>query len=280
MSTGGVMLVAVQHTGGARGDGLTGAEAKVAQWMRTWTGDFGLPGVTVFNAVTSTGMADALVLSPYGCVVIEIDGFTRRQDGALHAPADGAWQVDGQPAALHSQNPLDLCSANVKAVRETLRAAGITTGTVPGLVVLLPTPGARVHLADGAETDGVVVVLAPHQKPLRQYFHTLCRSQKVWDANTVAAAARALKLTEHVPNVLELYQHGIPETIYSPQDAQEPAPPPKPAPAPPTPVAVAPRRGGTTRLVLVIALGLLVLVGLAWLVGTVYDVFHGPTEVP
>ncbi|WP_086820650.1 hypothetical protein [Allokutzneria sp. NRRL B-24872] len=268
------MLVAVQHSEGARGDGLVGAEAKVAQWMRSWTGDFGLPGVAVFNAATPVGMADALVLSPYGCLVLEIDGFTRRQDGALHTPAEGVWEVDGQPAALHSMNPGAQVSANVTAVRAALDSAGITTGSVPGLVVLLPTTGASVSLA--AESSGdVQVVLAPHQKPLRQYFHALCKSEKVWDANTVAAVARVLKLSDQVPTVLDLYQHGIPESIYKPVEpapAPPPPPPPRPAAAPPAP-APAPR-GGNARLVFTVILGALICAGLIWLVGTVHDVFH------
>ncbi|MCP3805343.1 hypothetical protein NLX83_39365 [Allokutzneria sp. A3M-2-11 16] len=269
------MLVAVQHSEGARGDGLVGAEAKVARWMRSWTGDFGLPGVAVFNAATPNGMADALVLSPYGCLVLEIDGFTRRQDGALHAPAEGAWEVDGQPAALHSANPIVEVSANVTAVRSALSTAGITTGAVPGLVVLLPTAGAEVELAS-EQHDGIQVVLAPHQKPLRRYFHALCRSEKVWDANTVAAAARALKLTEQVPSVLDLYQHGIPETIYVAAPVEEPPPPVRQAPPPPPPVVAPapPKRGGTIRLVLMVILLALVFAGLIWLVGTIYDVFH------
>ncbi|SDM60235.1 hypothetical protein [Allokutzneria albata] len=268
------MLVAVQHSEGARGDGLAGAEAKVAQWMRTWTGDFGLPGIAVFNAATPIGMADALVLSPYGCLVLEIDGFTRRQDGALRAPAEGAWEVDGQPAALHSTNLIEEVRANVTAVRSALNAAGITTGAVPGLVVLLPTPGSEIELASEPSGD-IQVVLAPHQKPLRRYFHTLCKSEKVWDANTVAAAARALKLTEQVPGVLDLYQHGIPETIYAAPAAPEAAPPPPPVrQAPPAPAPPPAKRSGSTRLVLMVILGALVLAGLIWLVGTVYDVFH------
>ncbi|MDU0287681.1 nuclease-related domain-containing protein [Saccharothrix longispora] len=243
------MLVRVQNEAA-----LSGAERRLVEWLGSWVGSYALPGAAMVNCNVpgsngATRQVDAVVWSPHGCVVVEVKGFTRRQDGVLRIPLNGGWTVDGQPAALHTSgeaNPVEQLRTNLYAVKNGLRSAGVDPGFVAGVVLVLPIRGARVELDHSMLPPGVDVVLASGQKPLRGYFHRLVRHHPVWAADDVASAFTALDLSDFTPERDELLAHG-----FSDQISREPRP--RPATARPAPrvstrttgPSPTPRRTGT-----------------------------------
>ncbi|MBM4509628.1 hypothetical protein GS421_11225 [Rhodococcus hoagii] len=104
---------------------LSGAEQAVVGWIRSWQETAALPGLAVVNCrvPTRTGyrQVDAIVWTPYGCVVLEIKGFRSPQSGTLRVPVNAPWTVGGRPADLYtsrsSTNPLDQLETNCYAVK-------------------------------------------------------------------------------------------------------------------------------------------------------------------
>ncbi|NKV18253.1 hypothetical protein GS913_01365 [Rhodococcus hoagii] len=80
---------------------LSGAEQAVVGWIRSWQETAALPGLAVVNCrvPTRTGyrQVDAIVWTPYGCVVLEIKGFRSPQSGTLRVPVNAPWTVGGRP---------------------------------------------------------------------------------------------------------------------------------------------------------------------------------------
>ncbi|MFC6087768.1 nuclease-related domain-containing protein [Saccharothrix lopnurensis] len=210
------MLVRVQNEAG-----LSGAERRLVEWLGSWVDRYALPGVAMVNCNVpgpngAARQVDAVIWSPHGCVVVEVKGFTRRQDGVLRVPLNGEWTVDGQPAALHTSgeaNPVEQLRTNLYAVKNGLETAGVDPGFVSGLVVVLPARGARLDLAGAVLPTGIEVVLADGQKTLRRYFHQLAKHRAFWAADDVAAAFTALDLGGFLPERAELLAHGIPDRI-------------------------------------------------------------------
>lgn len=263
-------------------EGLSGAERLVVRWLRTWTGQYFMPGVVVANVnVPATGgsrQVDMIVFSPYGCITVEIKGFTRRQDGHLLIPTNGPWTVDGEPAALHTakgSNPLEQVRTNLFAVKDALDTAG-QHRYVSGLVIVVPAAGAALSVGP-SPSSGIDVVLG-ELIALRDYFHRLEKRPITWHVDDIVDAAQSLDLTSLIPGTEELAAEGFypattpPEPAWTPpvaaegppsavpasQSGQHPPeaagsyrPPPQPGPtryqmsapaAQSAPVAAAPRR--------------------------------------
>lgn len=212
------MKVEVQHE-----EGLSGAERLVVRWLRTWTGQYFMPGVVVANvnvpAAGGSRQVDMIVFSPYGCITVEIKGFTRRQDGHLLIPTNGPWTVDGEPAALHTakgSNPLEQVRTNLFAVKDALGTAG-QQRYVSGLVIVVPAAGAALSVGP-SPSSGIDVVLG-ELIALRDYFHRLEKRPMTWHVDDAAAAAQALDLTYLVPDAKGLAAEGF-------QPAEHPVPTP------------------------------------------------------
>lgn len=225
------MLVAIRPAGDHR-EGLSGAEVRFAEMLRSWTGQHAVPGVAFCNVSVPHSYAgrrqvDAVVFTPHGVVVLEVKGFTQRQQGTLDCPRDGSWTVDGTPALLHTQatvNPLQQLDTNVYAVRNALSEGGLDPGFVAGLVVIVPAKPSDIALSTARGTD---VVLAEHTA-LRRYFHQQARRRSTWNAGDVLDAAGALGLREYSPERAQLTADGFtdPTAPASAQAREEPPTPP------------------------------------------------------
>lgn len=246
------MLVCVQPGADSAGQGLSGAEARFAELLRSWTGPYAIPGVAMLNTNVASErggvrQVDAVIWSPHGCVVVEVKGFTRRQDGQLWVPLNGPWQMGGAPAALHNSgttNPLEQMKTNLYAVKNTLNTAGVDAGFLSGLVVVVPFTGAQINIAYRRLGKGTKVVVGA-QNPLRRYFHELGERPKVWSVDDVGAAFAALDLLTYLPTRAELLADGFPDLITHSVRPRQHTPRAAPTPPRPTTTTASPRNAAT-----------------------------------
>lgn len=252
-----------------QGDSATrsSAERTVIDLIRSWTGQHHLPGLCVMHVHVPSGNrtreVDGLLWTPHGLSVLEVKGFTSAQDGTLHIPANGPWQVGDQPAALHTlaeTTPAEQCQAGVYAVRNALSAAGVEPGFVTGLVALVSQRDQRLVIEDAPRLPtGISVTLANHTD-LRRWMHQQRNrnSRPSWSAEDVLAACAVLDISSLAPERSELLNEDFPNVIsgsdrsrqYRPRRApQAPHPQtssPKASPQVKSPIATAPRSSART----------------------------------
>ncbi len=251
------MLVRVQRGSGPSKDGLSGAEQRVVDVARSMTGkEYKMPGLLLANVnVAERGdrgsrQVDGILISPHGLVVLEVKGFTRTQPGTVHAPLNGTWTVDGQPAAIYSSdgeaNPLQQVQGAVYAVKNALTAADVDPGFVVGLVVLV---GRDLRLTGSKLGNGFDLVLGTRSK-LRRYLHEMATQTKIWDADRVIEVCKALQMAEFAPDHPELLDPisggGFPELLTQPR-RQSPLRPESPPPPHTPPGPTRPPQDTTTR---------------------------------
>jgi hypothetical protein len=239
-----VLVVVQRGAGGAggAGEGLSGAEDQVVRLLRSWTGTYHLPGLAMVNVNVpdkrGPRQVDALVFTPHGLIVVEVKGFTRPQPGTLAVPVNGPWTVDGEPAALHTLaglNPGEQVKGGVYAAKNAFTAIDGGGDTFVSGWVVLVHPGGGLSIGDTRNAGRGIRVVLGTQTELRKAIHQhRRRRRKVWSADGVLDACRALSLSHLAPARSELLAEGFPDLILAP----EPAPtPPKPAVPRPTPTA-------------------------------------------
>lgn len=210
---------------------LEGAEEVVAAAIRDWTSEAG--GIAVFrcHVPESRGGSvevDALVCTPQGATVIEVKGFTARQDGTLATPPNGPWTVDGEEAALYHAvrvpNPFVQVRRQVFAAKNLLQQSGIF-GWVNAVVVLVPQPGSRITLEESRIADGYRAVLMDRDdaSALHDYFHAETGRTVRLSVNDVRRVFDALNLAHLLPSRVELADQGFPARL-APTTSSRPAP--------------------------------------------------------
>lgn len=203
---------------------LEGAEQIVAAAIRDWASEAG--GVAVFrcHVPESRGGSvevDALVCTPQGATVLEVKGFTARQDGVLATPPNGPWTVDGAEAALYHAvrvpNPFVQVRRQVFAAKNLLQQSGIF-GWVNAVVVLVPQPGSRITLEESRIADGYRAVLVDRDDAtaLRDYFHAETGRTVRLSVNDVRRVFAALNLTHLLPSRVDLADQGFPARLDPP----------------------------------------------------------------
>lgn len=214
--------------------GLSGAEQAVVGWIRSWQESDPLAGLAVVNCRVPTRsgyrQVDAIVWTPYGCVVLEIKGFRSPQSGTLRVPINAAWTVGGRPAELYTQrssaNPLDQLETNCYAVKNGIVAAGVDRVFVHGAVVVMPFSPAEItlarvgpqnrvgDLADRVELRSGIHVVVGGDARLRQFLDSVGSPRRTvqWSASTMVSAFEALGLPD-VPSVDELVREGFPDDL-------------------------------------------------------------------
>lgn len=197
------------------------AEDTVIGLLREWTGKYHLPGLCLMHVHVPTGArtreVDGILWTPHGLAVLEVKGFTSPQEGTLRIPANGPWQVDDQPAALHTladTTPAEQCQTGVYAVRNTLHAAGVDPGFIAGLVALA-RPNQQLALGDTTRLPTGIFVSWATRTDLRRWAHHQRKrdSRPRWSADDVLAACAALDLSSLAPQRAELIADGFPDVI-------------------------------------------------------------------
>ncbi|MEV0060604.1 NERD domain-containing protein [Nocardia sp. NPDC050718] len=201
---------------------LEGAEEVVAAAIREWAASE-VGGVAIFrcHVPESRGGSvevDALVCTPQGATVVEVKGFTARQDGVLATPPNGPWTVDGAEAALYHAvrvpNPFVQVRRQVFAAKNLLQQSGIF-GWVNAVVALVPQPGARITLEEARIADGYRAVLVERDdsSSLRDYFHAETGRTVRLNVNDVRRVFAALNLSHLLPSRVALADQGFPARL-------------------------------------------------------------------
>lgn len=178
----------------------SGAEKRVAGWLRRWEGDYRVPGVAIMNCYLAGQEVDLVVVTPYSTVVGEIKGVDPRvTGGVLQCTTNSPWRVpefDGDPVGVRDDDttPYDQVRDGVfklKAAAEQLDGGGF----VKGLVVVVPPRGTTLRLEKkSTPPQGCDVLLCGTQNPLRAWFHRAHhRSAVVWTAEQAYALVDALE---------------------------------------------------------------------------------------
>ncbi|MFF0544278.1 NERD domain-containing protein [Nocardia thailandica] len=215
----------------ADGTELDGAEQVVGRAMRDWDPSIG--GVAVFRCHVpeyrgGSVEVDALVCTPRGVTVVEVKGFTARQNGTLVTPANGPWKVGDDLAALYhpdrAPNPFLQVRRQVFATKNLLQRAGIT-GWVNAVITLLPQPWARVAYDETRLADGYRVLIADRNGcvALREYFRSEIGRTVRLSIDDVATVFHTLNLDHLLPSPEDLAAHGFPDEFQTVGD-RRPAP--------------------------------------------------------
>lgn len=211
---------------------LEGAEEIVAAAIREWAASE-VGGVAIFrcHVPESRGGSvevDALVCTPQGATVVEVKGFTARQDGVLATPPNGPWTVDGEEAALYHAvrvpNPFVQVRRQVFAAKNLLQQSGIF-GWVNAVVALVPQSGSQITLEEARIADGYRAVLIDRDdsSSLRDYFHAETGRTVRLSVNDVRRVFAALNLSRLLPSRVALADQGFPARL-EPSTSSKPAP--------------------------------------------------------
>ncbi|GGK39469.1 NERD domain-containing protein [Nocardia camponoti] len=199
---------------------LEGAEEIVGTTIGDWDTSVGGVAILRCHVPESRGgwvEVDAMVCTPQGVTVVEVKGFTARQDGTLATPPNGPWTVDGAHAALYHAvrvpNPFVQVRRQVFAVKNLLQQAGIF-GWVNAVVALVPQPGAHITLEEARIADGYRAVLVSESATaLRDYFQAETGRTVRLSVRDVRRVFEALNLGHLLPSRVALADQGFPARL-------------------------------------------------------------------
>ncbi|TCJ95122.1 nuclease-like protein [Nocardia alba] len=200
---------------------LEGAEQLVGTALRDQA--FRAGGVAVFRChmPESRGGAvevDALVCTPQSVTIVEVKGFTARQEGTLATPPNGPWTIDGEPAALYHAarvpNPFVQVRRQVFAAKSLLQQSGIF-GWVNAVIALVAQPGADITIEESRIADGYRAVLIDRDDvgALHDYFQAESGRTVRLSIDDVTRVFGALNLGHLLPAPDELTAQGFPAAL-------------------------------------------------------------------
>ncbi|MFC4373621.1 NERD domain-containing protein [Nocardia halotolerans] len=173
---------------------------------------------------------DALVCTPQTVTIVEVKGFTTRQEGTLATPPNGPWTIDGEPAALYHAarvpNPFVQVRRQVFAAKSLLQQTGIF-GWVNAVIALVPQPGAQITIEETRIADGYRAVLVDRDDPsaLHGYFDAETGRTVRLSVDDVGRVFAALNLGHLLPAPEALTAQGFPLAL-DPAVTGRPAAPP------------------------------------------------------
>ncbi len=219
---------------------LDGAEQIVGEAVRDHA--FQAGGVVIFrcHVPESRGGSvevDALVCTPQSVTIVEVKGFTARQEGTLATPPNGPWTIDGEPAALYHAarvpNPFVQVRRQVFAAKSLLQQTGIF-GWVNAVIALVPQPGAEITIEETRIADGYRAVLVDRDdaSALHGYFDAESGRTVRLSVEDVTRVFAALNLGHQLPTPNDLMAQGFPAAL-DPAATNRPAGPTAIDPSPP-----------------------------------------------
>ncbi|WP_084466196.1 nuclease-related domain-containing protein [Nocardia salmonicida] len=211
---------------------LEGAEQIVGAALRDQA--FRAGGVAVFrcHVPESRGGSvevDALVCTPQSVTIVEVKGFTARQEGTLATPPNGPWTIDGEPAALYHAvrvpNPFVQVRRQVFAAKSLLQQAGIF-GWVNAVIALVSQPGTEITIEETRIADGYRAVLIDRDDVGALHDHFQAESGRTvrLSVDDVTRVFAALNLGHLLPSPDELMAQGFP-AVLDPATTSRPAGP-------------------------------------------------------
>ncbi|MEU4411794.1 NERD domain-containing protein [Nocardia salmonicida] len=211
---------------------LEGAEQIVGAALRDQA--FRAGGIAVFrcHVPESRGGSvevDALVCTPQSVTIVEVKGFTARQEGTLATPPNGPWTIDGEPAALYHAvrvpNPFVQVRRQVFAAKSLLQQAGIF-GWVNAVIALVSQPGTEITIEETRIADGYRAVLIDRDDVSALHDHFQAESGRTvrLGIDDVTRVFAALNLGHLLPSADELTAQGFP-AVLDPAATSRPAGP-------------------------------------------------------
>ncbi|WP_194824564.1 nuclease-related domain-containing protein [Nocardia sp. XZ_19_231] len=211
---------------------LEGAEQIVGAALRDQA--FRAGGVAVFrcHVPESRGGSvevDALVCTPQSVTIVEVKGFTSRQEGTLATPPNGPWTIDGEPAALYHAvrvpNPFVQVRRQVFAAKSLLQQSGIF-GWVNAVIALVSQPGTEITIEETRIADGYRAVLIDRDDVGALHDHFQAESGRTvrLSIDDVTRVFAALNLGHLLPSHDELTAQGFP-AVLDPATTSRPAGP-------------------------------------------------------
>ncbi|MFD6450541.1 NERD domain-containing protein [Nocardia sp. NPDC060220] len=200
---------------------LEGAEQIVGAALRDQA--FRAGGVAVFRCHVPENRGgsvevDALVCTPQSVTIVEVKGFTARQEGTLATPPNGPWTIDGEPAALYHAvrvpNPFVQVRRQVFAAKSLLQQSGIF-GWVNAVIALVAQPGAEITIEETRIADGYRAVLIDRDDAgaLHDYFQAESGRTVRLSIDDVTRVFGALNLGHLLPSPDELTAQGFPAAL-------------------------------------------------------------------
>ncbi|WP_459545666.1 nuclease-related domain-containing protein [Nocardia sp. X0981] len=219
----------------------SGAEKRIAAWLRSWDQEYRIPGVAIMNCFAGGQEVDLVVITPHTTVAGEIKGIApEATGGVLHCTTNTRWTVPGyagDPVGVRGSDttPYDQVRDAVFKMKAAIRQVG-GSAFVTGLVLVVPPRESTMRLEKkSAPPQGCDVLLCDTPNPLRAWFHRAHhRSAVVWTAEQAYALIEALEFGDRI-TVTELAEEGFP--LESTPLPDTPAAPVKPIPRPPVPAA-------------------------------------------
>lgn len=179
---------------------LSPAEQRFAEWVQ-WSP--AQSGVVLLNVDVPyrgrTRQIDALIWTQQRCIVVEVKGFRRRQDGTLIVPPNGPWLMsDGQIADIYgnsvNHNPITQVRSNTLAMKNWAGQITRRNRFVYGLVLVMLLPGQDVPSLDVAAHPEKTDIIVEDFDVFRYYLHRLRDHQIQWSADTVDTLINRLGL--------------------------------------------------------------------------------------
>lgn len=223
----------------------SGAEKRVATWLRSWGREYRISGVAIMNCFVGGQEVDLVVITPHTTVAGEVKGVApEAAGGVLHCTTNTRWTVPGyagDPVGVRGSDttPYDQVRDAVFKMKAAIEQVG-GSAFVTGLVLVVPPRESTLRLEKkSAPPQGCDVLLCDTQKPLRAWFHRAHhRSAVVWTAEQAYALIEALEHGGRT-TIAELAEEGFPlESTPLPNKPAAPAKPtarPSAPDAPPTP---------------------------------------------
>ncbi|MEV0433157.1 NERD domain-containing protein [Nocardia sp. NPDC050413] len=211
---------------------LEGAEQIVGAAIRDEA--FRAGGVAVFRCHVPENRGgsvevDALVCTPQTVTILEVKGFTTRQEGTLATPPNGPWTIDGAPAALYHAarvpNPFVQVRRQVFAAKSLLQQSGIF-GWVNAVIALVPQPGAQITIEETRIADGYRAVIVDRDDftALHDYFEAEIGRTVRLSVEDVARVFTALNLGHLLPSTDDLTAQGFPDELEAAATSRPAAP--------------------------------------------------------
>ncbi|WP_107661085.1 nuclease-related domain-containing protein [Nocardia suismassiliense] len=196
---------------------MTYTERTTVAWLKSWRdiGGVAISGCYVDdrNDPSDATDGDIVLLTPQGCIVIEVKRILELVSGRVSCRANGPWSMPGVTGSpVHTRkgdlNPIDQVSDGTYNLKNLAASRGIDTFVV-GLVLLFGQKGCTIEVRTAALPRGIEV-LAAHESHLRNWLHRKAQRSTTWSAQQAHTLLTALNFAGGI-SLADLVAEGFPD---------------------------------------------------------------------
>ncbi|MGY2119553.1 nuclease-related domain-containing protein [Nocardia gipuzkoensis] len=207
------------------------SEARVAEWMRNWTGRYAISGVAISSyhlpgiGTSPSQEADFVILTPQASAILEVKGtHASVTDGVITAEANGPWRYsedDHDPVRTRRNdiNPVDQVLNAAYLFKTLVGKHNPDHQFVSAVVVVVPPHGSTTRLRTRSMPTGCKVVLG--NSGLRSWLHRSRRRDTIWTAQQAYSLLNAMNLGDQL-TIPDLVAEGFPLIGATPHTHQTP----------------------------------------------------------